>query len=294
MLPAKATRRRQSDMIHHSSRLLSHVALATAFLFGCGAAPSADDEVADGVAQSLSSPLTISGIRGQQSSRCVDRNYGQDNTGVQSHLWDCDPNNINQPWILTTDGQLQAKSKPSQCLTVNGPFQQGTVVVTAACNGSAAQKWTVANAAGGFGTITLASATDMCLDAYAQGTANGTKIVIGTCNGGGNQSWALDGVSAPPPPLPPPPPSGPTLLVGQQSNRCIDRNYGQDNPNVPNHLWDCDPNNVNQPWVLGSNGTLLAASKQSQCLTVGGAIQQGATVTTAGWSRPNLPRACRC
>src|SRR5258706_1922847 len=157
LLPAEATRRRQRGVNPQSYRQLSHVALATVFLFGCGAAPSPDDEVAAGVTQSLSSPLTISGIRGKQSSRCVDRDYGQDNAGVQAHLWDCDANNVNQPWILTTDGQLQVKSKPSQCLTVSGPFQQGTAVVTAACNGGAAQKWTVADTAGGVGTITFAN-----------------------------------------------------------------------------------------------------------------------------------------
>ena len=254
------------------------VALVTALCFGCSAAPSTDGEVAVSVVQTLSSPLTISGIRGQQSNRCVDRNYGQDNANVQAHLWDCDANNVNQPWILTTDGQLQAKVKPSQCLTANGAFQQGTPVITAACNGGAAQKWTLANTTGGFGTITLSSASNLCLDAWAQGTGNGTPIVIGTCNGGGNQSWALNGVSTPPPP------SGPTLIVGQQSSRCVDRDYGQDKANVPSHLWDCDPNNVNQPWILGSNGALQAAAKPSQCMTVAGAIQQGATVTTAACS----------
>ena len=175
--------------------LVSRVALAAALSMGCAAEQVSVGELDVDVVQPSSSLLTLSGIRGEQSSRCVDRNSGQDNPGVQINLWDCDANNVNQPWILTSDGQLQAKVKPSQCLTANGPSQQGTAVVTAACDGSAAQKWTLTDTAGGFGTITLSSASNMCLDAWAQSTDNGTSIVIGTCNGGGNQSWALDGVA---------------------------------------------------------------------------------------------------
>jgi len=199
ILATEAMPRGQWDPTLHALRGLSGVALATAFSFGCAAEQTSVGELDVGAAQHSSSLLTISGIRGKQSSRCVDRNYGQDNQDVPASLMDCDANSVNQPWILSSDGQLQAKLNPSRCLTADGPFQQGTPVTTAACDGRAAQEWTLANTAGGFGTITLSSASNLCLDALAQGTGNGTSIVIGTCNGGENQSWALDGISTPPP-----------------------------------------------------------------------------------------------
>lgn len=54
------------------------------------------------------------------------------------------------------------------------------------CHGGNNQKWNVnAN-----GTITNIR-NELCLDANAARTANGTQIILWTRNGGGNQRWTL-------------------------------------------------------------------------------------------------------
>jgi hypothetical protein len=55
------------------------------------------------------------------------------------------------------------------------------------CNGGTNQKWTVHSD----GTIT-SNLSGLCLDAYNNGTANGTKVELWTCNGGANQKWTLN------------------------------------------------------------------------------------------------------
>jgi hypothetical protein len=54
------------------------------------------------------------------------------------------------------------------------------------CNGGTNQQWVVHPD----GSITNAE-SGLCLDAYGQGTTNGTKIDEYTCNGGSNQQWTL-------------------------------------------------------------------------------------------------------
>ncbi|TYB43738.1 ricin-type beta-trefoil lectin domain protein, partial [Nonomuraea sp. PA05] len=64
-----------------------------------------------------------------------------------------------------------------------------------------------------------------CLDAYNQGTANGTQVIIWDCNGQANQQWRLNADGS---------------ITGVQSGRCLD---------VPNNatangtklvLWSCN------------------------------------------------------
>jgi hypothetical protein len=58
-------------------------------------------------------------------------------------------------------------------------------VVTAACDGSANQRWT-GNTGG-----TITGVSGLCLDVNGAITADGTKVVLWTCHGGAGQQWTF-------------------------------------------------------------------------------------------------------
>ncbi|MFC0533654.1 ricin-type beta-trefoil lectin domain protein [Phytohabitans kaempferiae] len=75
----------------------------------------------------------------------------------------------------------------------------GTAIQLYTCNGTNAQRWTVA----GDGTL---RALGKCMDVTAAGTANGTLVQLYDCNGTGAQVWQAQGLT----------------LRNPQSNRCLD------------------------------------------------------------------------
>ncbi|EFL03996.1 secreted glycosyl hydrolase [Streptomyces sp. SPB78] len=73
-----------------------------------------------------------------------------------------------------------------KCVDVAGSgTANGTAVQLHGCNGTAAQKWTVASD----GSL---RALGKCLDETGQGTVNGTKLQLWECNGSGAQRWVAE------------------------------------------------------------------------------------------------------
>ncbi|WFE39415.1 glycosyl hydrolase family 18 protein [Micromonospora sp. WMMD998] len=103
----------------------------------------------------------------------------------------------------------------------------GTAVQLYACNGTAAQSWTV----GGDGTL---RALGKCLDVTSAGTANGTKIQIWDCNGTGAQVWQAQSNGT---------------LRNPVSNRCLDATDNSSADGTRLQIWDCF-GGANQVWRL--------------------------------------------
>ncbi|AZM64160.1 MULTISPECIES: lectin [unclassified Streptomyces] len=116
----------------------------------------------------------------------------------------------------------------SKCLDVdNAGTADGTEIQIWTCNGTGAQRWTVADD----GSL---RALGKCLDVSGGGSADGTRIQLWTCNGTGAQTWAArsDGT-----------------VVNPQSGRCLDASGGTWNDGTPVHLWTCHTG-PNQKWTL--------------------------------------------
>jgi chitinase len=102
-----------------------------------------------------------------------------------------------------------------------------TPVQVYTCNGTSAQRWTVA--AGN----TL-QALGKCLDINGGGTGNGTSVDLYTCNGTGAQVWQ--------------PQSG-GALYNPQSGKCLDDTNWSTTPGTQLQIWSCS-GNANQVWTL--------------------------------------------
>ncbi len=126
---------------------------------------------------------------------------------------------------LVSTGQLRAAAFHSgiagKCVDVsNSGTADGTAVQLWSCNGSGAQSWTFAPAAGG----TL-RALGKCLDVSNSGTANGTKVQLWTCNGSGAQRWVAGANSS---------------LVNPQSGRCLDDPGSATSDGARLQIYDCN------------------------------------------------------
>ncbi|MFE5734361.1 ThuA domain-containing protein [Streptomyces sp. NPDC056528] len=122
----------------------------------------------------------------------------------------------------------EVKGVNGKCLDVdNAGTADGTKIQLWTCNGSAAQKWTVA----ADGTV---RALGKCLDVSGGGSADGTKVQLWTCNGTGAQKWAsqADGT-----------------VRNPQSAKCLDASGGVWNDGTAVHLWTCHTG-TNQKWTL--------------------------------------------
>src|ERR1700730_6965252 len=102
-----------------------------------------------------------------------------------------------------------------------------TPVQVYTCNGTGAQRWTVA--AGN----TL-QALGKCMDINGGGTGNGTTVDLYDCNGTGAQVWQ--------------PQSG-GALYNPQSGKCLDDTGWSTTPGTQLQIWSCS-GNANQHWAL--------------------------------------------
>lgn len=117
-----------------------------------------------------------------------------------------------------------------KCLDVDqGAGTDGTPVQLGDCNGTDAQRWTVA----GDGTV---RALGHCLDVDHSGTANGTTVQLWTCNGTGAQQWW-------------PRPDG--SLYNPPAGRCLDVPAGRTDNGTGLRIWDCQ-GGAGQRWTLPS------------------------------------------
>jgi glucosylceramidase len=126
----------------------------------------------------------------------------------------------------TPTGQITGYG--GKCVDVAGANSaNGTAVQLYDCNGTAAQRWTVASD----GSL---QALGKCMDITAAGTANGTKIQLYDCNGTGAQKWQHQ--------------SNGTLL-NPNSGRCLDATGPSSANGTRLQIWDC-AGSANQQWNL--------------------------------------------
>ncbi|MDH6565284.1 type 1 glutamine amidotransferase [Streptomyces sp. SAI-117] len=122
----------------------------------------------------------------------------------------------------------EVKGVNGKCLDVdNANTADGTKIQLWTCNGTGAQKWTIA----ADGTV---QALGKCLDVSGGGSADGTKVQLWTCNGSGAQKWA---------------PQTDGTVRNPQSAKCLDASGGTWNDGTPVHLWTCHTG-PNQKWIL--------------------------------------------
>ncbi|MFF6776698.1 ricin-type beta-trefoil lectin domain protein [Streptomyces sp. NPDC012637] len=115
-----------------------------------------------------------------------------------------------------------------KCLDVAGAATaDGTPVQLYTCNGTTAQRWTLA----ADGSV---RALGKCLDATAGGTADGTKVQLYTCNGTGAQRWSYD----------------PTThdVVNTAADKCLDVTGNSSADGTRAQIWTCT-GGANQKWT---------------------------------------------
>ena len=110
-----------------------------------------------------------------------------------------------------------------KCLAANGSAN-GTPVVIADCDNTAAQNWTSDG--------TTAQLNGKCLDVTGKATADGTKVELWTCNGGTNQQWTAGANSS---------------LVGTGSAKCLDDPGNSTTNGTQQQIWTCN-GGANQRW----------------------------------------------
>lgn len=116
----------------------------------------------------------------------------------------------------------------NKCVDVAGAqTANGTAVQIFDCNGTAAQRWTIAS-------DNTVRALGKCMDVVGGGTANHTLVQLYDCNGTGAQAWL---------------PQADGSLLNPQSGRCLD-DLGFATANGSRlGIWDCNGLS-NQKWTI--------------------------------------------
>ncbi|MFE5403919.1 ricin-type beta-trefoil lectin domain protein [Streptomyces sp. NPDC056580] len=116
-----------------------------------------------------------------------------------------------------------------KCLDVAGGSNvNGTAVQLYDCNGSAAQKWTVA----ADGSV---QALGKCLDVTSASTADGAKVQLYDCNGTGAQRWSYDSATGD--------------VVNTAAGKCLDVTDNSSANGARAQIWSCT-GAANQKWKL--------------------------------------------
>ena len=124
-------------------------------------------------------------------------------------------------------GPILAGVGSNLCVDVRSAnTNNGTPVQIYACNGSAAQTWTV----GSDGTV---QSLGKCMDVSGAGTTNGTKVQLYDCNGTGAQQWQAQNGA----------------LVNPNSGRCLDDPSASTANSTQLQIWDCN-GQPQQRWQL--------------------------------------------
>jgi beta-glucanase (GH16 family) len=114
-----------------------------------------------------------------------------------------------------------------KCLDVAGASTaNGTPVQLWDCNGTAAQRWTVA----GDGSL---QALGKCLDVPGGSTADGAKLQLWDCNGTGAQKWRIEAARD---------------VVNVSANKCMDATGQSSASGTRAQTWTCT-GNPNQKWT---------------------------------------------
>ncbi|RIV38053.1 ThuA domain-containing protein [Micromonospora radicis] len=125
-------------------------------------------------------------------------------------------------------GTGQITGLGGKCLDVrNGATADGTQIQIWACNGGAAQTWSVT-------PNSTIRALGKCLDVNGGASADGTKIQLWACNGSAAQNWSAQSNGT---------------LRNPQTGKCLDVSNNSSVDGQAVHLWTCHTN-ANQRWVL--------------------------------------------
>ncbi|WP_437129229.1 ricin-type beta-trefoil lectin domain protein [Streptomyces hydrogenans] len=115
-----------------------------------------------------------------------------------------------------------------KCLDVAGAATaDGTAVQLHGCNGTAAQRWTLA----ADGSV---RALGKCLDVVGGAVADGTKVQLYTCNGTGAQRWRYDPVTHD--------------VVNAAADKCLDVTGNSSADGTRAQIWTCT-GGANQKWT---------------------------------------------
>ncbi|MEU3481956.1 ricin-type beta-trefoil lectin domain protein [Streptomyces sp. NPDC033753] len=115
-----------------------------------------------------------------------------------------------------------------KCLDVAGAATaDGTPVQLYTCNGTTAQRWTLA----ADGTV---RALGKCLDVTGGATADGTKVQLHTCNGTGAQRWSYNATTHD--------------VVNTAADKCLDVTGNTSTDGTRTQIWSCT-GAANQKWA---------------------------------------------
>ena len=126
-------------------------------------------------------------------------------------------------------GAAPIRGLAGKCVDVAGASPaNGTPVQLYDCNGSAAQKWTVASD----GSV---RALGKCLDVTGNGTTDGSTVQLWDCSGGPNQRWTVTAARD---------------IVNPQADKCLDVTGNSSANGARLQLWTCT-GAANQKWTAG-------------------------------------------
>ncbi|MEU2244618.1 ricin-type beta-trefoil lectin domain protein [Streptomyces sp. NPDC018338] len=115
-----------------------------------------------------------------------------------------------------------------KCLDIAGAATaDGTPVQLYTCNGTTAQRWTLA----ADGTV---RALGKCLDVTGGATADGTKVQLHTCNGTGAQRWSYNATTHD--------------VVNTAADKCLDVTGNTSTDGTRTQIWSCT-GAANQKWT---------------------------------------------
>lgn len=184
------------------------------------------------------------------SGRCLDAKSGD--AGTQLYVWGCyGPTTPHQQFFYNKDtGEFKVFGR---CVDVPSGKRLDPVVIRD-CDGSATQKWDVAD----LGRIQMRDQVDeqgrpMCLDIENQQWHQTAPIVLQYCHRGDNQVWQRRSAGV----------GEPTFNIKNDLGRCID-GFDLSNTGVPMRLWDCSQDDVDQRFRRNVHGELVA--HESHCM----------------------------
>lgn len=119
-------------------------------------------------------------LKGVASGRCADDPARSTTDGTQFALYTC-MGAANQTFNAFSDGTFRIMDK---CLTAASSTSATPVTISTCTATLTGQRWTYDPT-----TLALSTYTNMCMDANAAGTGNGTQLIIYGCSGHTNQQW---------------------------------------------------------------------------------------------------------
>jgi hypothetical protein len=143
---------------------------------------------------SLAAPQSDVLLKEKTSGRCIDVAYVNRKPGGDVILYDCVATAPDEKWSVQkvgTPGDIRIFDG-TLCLAVKDmPGNGERRLTTAACDGTAAQRWTVTSA----GQLQHA-ATEKCVVPLNDGRENQTPLVLQTCDGASSQRWSAETASS--------------------------------------------------------------------------------------------------